>query len=197
MFALWTAAFAAGMYNDNEFRFAIESRSTVEYLSEGYYEHWLVCMEQVLIDKGQFTRADLEAIWANGGNATGAAADDGGKSQALPADQVIPLFMGGASARIDADVAPKFKAGDAVTARNINPAGHTRLPRYLRGRNGVIERDHGVFGYPDTMAHGNGETPQHVYCVRFDAREVWGATASAQDSFYVDMWDDYLDAARR
>ncbi|MBT3170020.1 MAG: nitrile hydratase subunit beta [Rhodospirillaceae bacterium] len=194
MFALWTAAFAAGMYNDNEFRFAIESRSAEEYLSESYYQHWLVCMEKVLIDKGQFTRADLEAVWANAPG-TGASGGGAGSGQALPADQVIPVFMGGASARIDADVAPKFKAGDAVVARNINPAGHTRLPRYLRGKGGTIEKDHGVFGFPDSMAHGEGETPQHVYCVRFDAREVWGESAPARDSFYVDMWDDYLDPA--
>jgi nitrile hydratase beta subunit len=200
MFALWTAAFAAGMYNDNEFRFAVESRSATDYLNESYYQHWLVCMEQVLINKGQFKRADLEAVWANGGTVpkptnAGAASGGVGEGLNLPADQVIPIFMTGESARIDADVAPKFKAGDAVVARNINPAGHTRLPRYLRGKSGVVEKDHGVFGFPDTMAHGQGETPQHVYCVRFSALEVWGTDAPAQDSFYVDMWDDYLDPA--
>ena len=114
---------------------------------------------------------------------------------ALPADMVVPVFMGGASARIDADVAAKFKAGDGVIARNINPAGHTRLPRYLRGKRGTIHKVHGVFGLPDTMAHGCGETPQNVYSVRFTARELWGADASARDSLYVDMWDDYLDPA--
>ncbi len=114
---------------------------------------------------------------------------------ALTADLVVPVFTGGASSRVDAEVAPKFKAGDAVVARNINPAGHTRLPRYLRGKRGTIDRDHGVFGLPDTLAHGGGETPQHVYCVRFTAQELWGANASARDSLYVDMWDDYLDPA--
>ena len=101
---------------------------------------------------------------------------------ALAADMVVPLFAVGSSARVDADIAPKFKAGDTVTARNINPTGHTRLPRYLRGKSG-------------TRAHGGGEPPQHVYCVRFSAREVWGASAAPRDSFYVDMWDDYLDPA--
>jgi nitrile hydratase len=114
---------------------------------------------------------------------------------AIPVDMVIPIYTGGASARVDADVAPKFKAGDGVVARNLNPSGHTRLPRYLRGKSGTIEKDHGVFGLPDTMAHGGGETPQHVYCVRFSAREVWDTSASPRDSYYVDMWDDYLDPA--
>ena len=114
---------------------------------------------------------------------------------ALPADMVVPVFTGGASSRINADVAAKFKAGDGVVTRNINPSGHTRLPRYLRGKRGTVEKDHGVFGLPDTMAHGGGETPQHVYCVRFTAQEVWGRDASAHDSLYIDMWDDYLDPA--
>ncbi len=114
---------------------------------------------------------------------------------ALAADKVVPLFAVGSSARVDADVAPKFKAGDAVIARNINPSGHTRLPRYLRGKSGTVENDHGVFSLPDSMAHGSGEKPQHVYCLRFNARTVWGASASPRDSFYVDMWDDYLDPA--
>lgn len=113
----------------------------------------------------------------------------------LKAEDVVSLFMTGGSARIDVEVTPKLKAGDAVVARNINPAGHTRLPRYLRGKRGTVHKVHGVFGLPDSMAHGQGETPQNVYSVRFTARELWGAEASARDSLYIDMWDDYLDPA--
>ena len=69
------------------------------------------------------------------------------------------------------------------------------MPRYLRGKRGTIHKVHGVFGLPDTMAHGGSETPQNVYSVRFTARELWGDDASARDSLYVDMWDDYLDSA--
>jgi nitrile hydratase len=114
---------------------------------------------------------------------------------ALTAETAVATLMAGASARIDVEVAAKFKAGDAVVARNINPAGHTRLPRYVRGKRGTIDKDHGVFGLPDSMAHGGGDAPQHVYSVRFSAREVWGAEAPPRDCFYVDMWDDYLDPA--
>jgi nitrile hydratase len=114
---------------------------------------------------------------------------------AVAADMVTTIFMGGASARVDAEIAAKFKKGDAVVARNINPAGHTRLPRYVRGKRGTVVTDYGVFGFPDTNAHGKGETPQHVYSVRFSARELWGADASSRDSLYIDMWDDYLDPA--
>jgi nitrile hydratase len=92
-------------------------------------------------------------------------------------------------------VPPKFKAGDAVVARNVNPAGHTRIPRYVRGRRGSIDRDHGVFIFPDTHAAGLGRKPQHVYSVRFAARELWGPDGHARDAVYVDLWDDYLDPA--
>lgn len=110
--------------------------------------------------------------------------------------ELVPVAVaGGASCRVDADVAPKFKAGDKIVTRNINPTGHTRLPRYMRGKRGVVDRDHGVFVFPDTSAHGKGETPQHVYSVRFAARELWGSNASDRDSLYLDLWDEYLDPA--
>jgi nitrile hydratase beta subunit len=114
----------------------------------------------------------------------------------LSAAMVPEVVKTGASTRRpDEGVTPRFKAGDRVVARNINPVGHTRLPRYVRGRQGVIHHDHGVFVFPDTSAHGGGDKPQHVYTVRFDARDLWGPTASERDSLYIDLWDDYLDPA--
>jgi nitrile hydratase beta subunit len=98
-------------------------------------------------------------------------------------------------AKRDVQVSPRFQIGQRVRARNINPVGHTRLPRYARGKFGMIDRDHGVFVFPDTNAHFLGEKPQHVYSVRFTARELWGEQAPQKDSVYLDMWDDYLDPA--
>jgi nitrile hydratase len=92
-------------------------------------------------------------------------------------------------------VAARFHSGERVRARNINPVGHTRLVRYARGKIGTIHMDHGVFLFPDTNALFLGEKPQHVYSVRFTARELWGEQAAPQDSVYIDMWDDYLEAA--
>ena len=107
--------------------------------------------------------------------------------------EIVPgLIATGASCRIDEDVAPKFKAGDAVAIRNINPVSHTRLPRYVRGKRGVVERDHGVFAFPDTGAHGLGEKPQHVYSVKFSFQELWGEDAADNMYLYIDMFDDYM-----
>ncbi len=83
-----------------------------------------------------------------------------------------------------------------MIARNLNPSDHTRLPRYVRGKLGVIDRVHGTFVYPDTNAHGGGEQPQPVYSVRFDARELWGPAIPTHDSLYIDLWEDYLENAK-
>ncbi len=99
------------------------------------------------------------------------------------------------SARIDAEVVPRFSLDERVTVRNIHPCGHTRVPRYVRGKTGLIERDYGVFIFPDTSAHGKGNKPQHVYNVRFCAQELWGLAASERDFLYIDLWDDYMEPA--
>lgn len=113
----------------------------------------------------------------------------------LTPDLVPTVVSGGASTRVAAHVAPRFRAGDRVVVRNIHPGGHTRMPRYVRAKRGTIEIDHGVFAFPDTSAHGQGEKPQHVYNVRFTARELWGANAAERDTVCIDLWDDYLDPA--
>ena len=111
----------------------------------------------------------------------------------LTADRVREVLTRGDRHRMDADVAPRFKSGDRVRTRNIHPTGHTRLPRYARGRLGVIDRDHGVFVFADTSGDGRGKVPQHVYSVRFTAQELWGPAASPRDAIYIDLWDDHLD----
>jgi nitrile hydratase len=88
---------------------------------------------------------------------------------------------------------PRFAPGDAVVTRNIHPRGHTRLPRYTRGRRGVIHALHGTHVFPDTHAHGEGEQPQALYSVRFDAREMFGEAAEANHTIYIDLWEPYLE----
>jgi nitrile hydratase len=90
---------------------------------------------------------------------------------------------------------PRFVVGGAVRAKKINPTGHTRLPRYARGAAGVIDRIHGAHVFPDSNAHFQGEQPQHLYSVRFSARELWGDAAAAHDAVYIDLWESYLEPA--
>ena len=111
----------------------------------------------------------------------------------LRARDVGKVLSEGGSARRSQGAPRRFKPGDRVLARNIHPLGHTRLPRYARGKRGVIERDHGVFVFPDTNGMGLGEKPQHCYSVRFTLRELWGPGASRRDSVHIDLWDDHLE----
>src|SRR5262249_24802193 len=125
---------------------------------------------------------------------SGAAASGSPKlTPALMAARVATFWANGAPKNRNVPAVARFQTGEHVRARNINPLTHTRLPRYARGRTGIIARAHGVFAFPDTNAQGLGEKPQHLYSVRFAARDLWGDQANPKDSVYLDMWDDYLE----
>jgi len=176
-----------GEWTGSAERYQIESIAPADYLRMSYYEKWLTSLVELMVKTGLVTRAEIESGQPAGG-ATKAA-------HVLSAAEVAPMIAKGSPAVRNSSAGARFHTGQHVRARNINPAGHTRLPRYARGKVGTIERDYGVFVFSDTDAHGLGENPQHVYSVRFKARELWGEQASSRDSVYVDMWDDYLEHA--
>lgn len=95
-----------------------------------------------------------------------------------------------------AEPLPRFKVGDKVRARNRHPRGHTRLPRYARGKQGVVELVHGPFLLPDLNAHGLGRRPEPVYTVRFTSQELWGDDGRAGESTSIDLWESYLVGTR-
>ena len=187
VFALNRLVGAWGKWNTDAGRHQRELIPAAEYLRIGYFERFLVGMVELLITSGLVTRAEIDS----GKPARGSTK----ASPPLTAD-TVPLFVAnGMPASRNAPAAPKFRIGQRVRARNIHPTGHTRLPRYARGKIGTVERDHGVFVFPDTNAHFLGEKPQHVYSVRFTARELWGQHASPQDAVYVNLWADHLEPA--
>jgi nitrile hydratase len=155
-----------GWSNVDAFRHAIERVDPVSYLSVGYYGRWIRALERLVAETGATT-----------GTATPSAASAG--------IGVIRTIETG----------PRFAVGQAVRARNLQPAGHTRLPRYVRGKRGTIHRIHPACVFPDTHAHGEGEKPQHVYSVRFSGRELWGADAEPATALHIDLFDDYLEPA--
>jgi nitrile hydratase beta subunit len=178
---------ALGKWNLDAWRHQIELLPPADYLQMTYYVRWLQINEQLLVKHGLITSTEL---------ATGL--PDRGSPKAIPAltAALAARRLGrGIPSSYDPEVLPQFKVGQRVRARNINPTGHTRLPRYARGRVGTITRDHGVYTFPDSNAHFQGEKRQHVYSVSFPARELWGDHASLLDSVHLDMWDDYLEHA--
>jgi nitrile hydratase beta subunit len=186
----WALTLASGAWRKwslDAFRHQIELLPAVDYLGMSYYEKWFAALSERLVHSGSITRSELESAHPAPGSAK--------VSPPLTADQVPGMLRSGALASRDVPATARFHAGQRVRARNIHPAGHTRLPRYARGRQGIVDRDHGVYVFPDTTAHDAGENPQHVYSVRFSARELWGQQASPRDAVYIDLWDDYLEPA--
>jgi len=187
VFAITRSMSAWRKWNIDTLRFQRELIPAAEYLRMSYYEIWLTGLLDLSIKSGLVTSAEMES----GKPAAGSPK----LTPALSADKVPPLVAHGTPANRNVPVAPQFQVGQRVLARNMNPLGHTRLPRYARGRFGTVERDRGVFVFPDTNAEFLGEKPQHLYSVRFTARELWGEQSSVRDSVYVDLWDDYLEPA--
>jgi nitrile hydratase subunit beta len=186
VYAMDRALAAFQRWNIDAWRHHIETLPPADYLRMSYYEKWFAAMERRVIQYGFVTAEELE---------TGRAAPNSAKAApALTVDMARTYARDIPSAN-DPSVAPLFHTGQQVRARNINPAGHTRLPRYARGKTGQIVRDHGVYAFPDTSAQNAGDKRQHLYSVRFTARELWGETASPRDFVHLDMWDDYLEHA--
>jgi nitrile hydratase subunit beta len=174
-------------WNLDATRFQREQIAPVDYFRMSYYERWIVALVELMLKNGMVTPAELESGKPDPGSAK--------LTPPLTAEKAQILVTKGVPAGRDVAVTARFHAGERVRARNINPVGHTRLVRYARGKTGTIHMDHGVFVFPDTNALFLGEKPQHVYSVRFTARELWGEQAPPQDSVYIDMWDDYLEPA--
>jgi len=185
VFALTRAVGALGKANIDAGRSAIESLPAVDYFTMSYYEKWFVRFVDGLVNGGLATRAEIDSGIADPGSLKTSMAPG-------PAQLVAYMAKGDPKTR-NVPSKPRFRAGERVRARNINPATHTRLPRYARGKLGIVMRDRGVFVFPDSNALRLGEKPQHLYSVRFTARELWGDQAKLKDSVFLDMWDDYLE----
>lgn len=186
-FAVTRAMGAWRKWNLDASRYQREQIAPVDYFRLSYYERWIVALVELMLKTGMVTQAELESGKPEPGSTK--------LNPAFTAEKVPILTRKGVPASRDVAVTPRFHAGERVRARNINPVTHTRLPRYARGKTGTVHSDHGVFLFPDTNALFLGEKPQHVYSVRFAARELWGEQASPQDSVYIDLWDDYLEPA--
>ena len=175
------------------FRFALECLDPVVYLGSSYYERWIPVKERLLTEEGVVTAEEVEARTQHFRSNPGAAVPR--REEPGAAERIRKLVRTRRSPVRDVGVASRFKAGDAVVTRNINPPGHTRLPRYVRGKHGVVTKLHGIHDFDDTVAIGASENPQPVYNVRFDAEELWGESAEPNTSLYIDIWESYLEPA--
>jgi nitrile hydratase len=176
----------AGAYNIDMSRFAQETLPPQVYLGVSYYKRWEMAIEKNLIERGYATREEIER-----GHAQGPVKP---LKRKMMADDVGAALTRGKYGRTPAAPA-RFKIGDRVRAKNLNPATHTRLPRYARGRTGVIERIQGCHVFPDTVALDQGENPQWLYTVLFEGRELWGPDADPSVKVSIEAFEPYLDPA--
>ena len=191
---VYAMAIAAGKKRLTEpvgLRAYIEGLDPARYLASSYYERWMGALENALISKGITTKEDLDRRTAH--FADHPAAQPQRREDPEQAANLANSIYRHRSPQKHTELPQRFDVGDKVRARNINPTGHTRLPRYIRGRSGVVDRVHGVHNFDDSMSQGLGPQPQHIYSVRFEARELWGKEASESECLYIDMWDSYLD----
>jgi len=168
-------------------RYARELIPPAQQLAMSYYEKWYAGLITNMIDASMITRAEVES---------GMPVPGSPKLTPPITAARVPVFWSNGSPKIrNVPAIASFRVGQRVRARNLNPPTHTRLPRYARGKFGVVEGARGIFVFPDRNAQGLGEKPQHLYSVRFAARELWGDQGGAKDTVYIDMWDDYLEPA--
>jgi nitrile hydratase subunit beta len=160
------------------FRHSIERMDPGHYLTSPYYEHWLTGVSTLAVEAGIVSADELAR---RAGGRFPLSRPDRGTVPPGPHDQRI---------------GPRFGVGDRVRVRDLHPLGHTRAPRYVQGRQGVITRIDGAANLPDLEAHGGGRVLDPTYSVRFSARELWGDGAADATVVNVDLWERYLEADR-
>ena len=177
--ALTLACGALGEWNIDISRHTRESIPPPRYLALSYYEIWFEALSELLSRRGLLAEGPAKPT----------------RNPPLPAANVAAMLARGGPCDRPAPNPPAFAVGEKVRSRNIHPAGHTRLPRYARGKRGVIERVQGCFVFPDSNGHGQGENPQWVYSVAFSGPELWGDGSDPTLTVSIDAWESYLDRA--
>jgi nitrile hydratase len=184
-FALTLAMAMPGGWNIDMSRFARENRDPAEYLTMSYYEIWLAGLIQLMRERGLVRDDEIDA---------GRVLHDVKPvKRVLSPDDVLKVLHRGGPTERDTNTAARFAVGDKVRARNIHPLTHTRLPRYVRGHVGTVERVLGCHVFPDSNSRGAGEDPQWLYTVRFDGAELWGPDGDPTTRVSVDAWEPYLE----
>jgi nitrile hydratase len=171
----------------------IEHMDPAAYLTTSYYEKWLHSRIKGLIDAGVLTAAELEArisLYRDHPETPVPHREDPDRVQHIRAQ-----LRRVESPRRDVPIQPQFSIGATVRARNMHPPGHTRLPRYVRGKCGIVERYYGIYDFQDAVSPGTAAPQQPLYAVRFDACELWGTSAEAHSRVCLDMWESYLEPA--
>jgi nitrile hydratase subunit beta len=184
------ATMMAGLYNLDEFRAGIDDLDPLSYLSVGYYGRWLHTLEVNCVNAGVFSEDEVEARVAELGERPDAALP--ARNEPRIAEELRELIASGASNAREVGRPPAFAVGSRVRGRVLPDARHARIPGYVQGKEGVVHVVHEAFVFPDTNLRREGENPEHVYAVRFRARDLW-PDADGGATVLVDLWESYLE----
>jgi nitrile hydratase len=176
----------AGAFNIDMSRAAQETLPPAVYLSVSYYKRWALALERNIVKRGYVTPEEL---------AEGHARTPGKPIRRKLVPEVVAKTLTRGSFGREPPAPARFAPGDKVRAKNMHPPTHTRLPRYVRGHVGVVDRVHGCHVFPDSAALDKGENPQWLYTVVFDAAELWGADADPTSKVSIDAFEPYLEKA--
>ena len=188
IFALTLATGFLGRWNLDQSRHARERQHPVEYLRNSYYENWLAGLERLLVESALLSQKELDTGRSENHSAPTT------HHRVLRQEDVSPAMRRGSPTSVVLNRSARFKAGQMIRVINDHPQGHTRVPRYTRGRCGIITDHYGAHVYPDLHAHGQ-RVGEHLYNVCFGAEELWGFNNSSSGSVYVDLWEPYLELA--
>ena len=177
-FAVAAGALGAGGFNTPMFRHAIERMDPGHYLTSSYYEHWLTAVATLLVEAGMISRREL---------------DD--RAGGFPLSHPVAVATDDVAAATPKDT-PRFAVGESVRVRDVQFAGHTRCPRYVRGRRGVVVRIDPAAPIPEVEAHRSERVLDPNYSVRFEATELWNGASESNACVHVDLYERYLEAGR-
>jgi nitrile hydratase subunit beta len=181
-FAVTQFSQRASSFNTDAFRHGVEREDPEVYLSAPYFEKWIRNAERMLVEGGVVASDEIAARMRG---------TTGSGTPRRTTDATAPAAKGTLRT---VSQPPRFDVGDRVmVSATHRPPGHTRLPAYVRGRQGTVIVMQGGWIYPDTNAHGQGENPTWVYGVRFDSSELWPDDAAPGHTVIVDLFEPYLE----
>jgi len=156
----------------------------IDYLTRPYFEQWAQIYAALLIDSGM---ASIEEVAS--GKADGKLSVDGapmGAPEVPEASKRMKDYTRHTNAK------PAFAVGETVFTKSIGEAGHTRLPRYARAKEGRVHAYRGIHVLPDASALGQ-DYAEPLYTVSFSAAEFFPDAAGRRDFVYLDLWESYLE----
>jgi len=170
--SLYALAVQRGLFNMDEYRYAIERMDPRHYLTASYYERSLTGLATLLVEKSLMTSDELD------GRAGGH----------------VPLSGPGVPGRGNAAARESFQPGDRVRVRGDHVSGHVRMPGYIRGKIGVVVSESPAYPFPDAHAHGIDADDEPTYDVRFRTEDLWPDSAD-RALVHVAVFQSYLERA--